>query len=131
LQLNPAVEEAMQLALSIHPTFQVMSCSIIARHLPHCALELHHAETTTSASQLEAHLQAAPVNQYIVEQLGAHQNDPIDSSPNTDAEADVIPTFRDNVRIIPCPEVYVMDIKHTHTQNMLRLSIEYVKGVLM
>jgi hypothetical protein len=76
----------MQLALSIQSTFQDMSCSTTARHLPHCALELHHVETTTSASQLEAHLQAAPVeqfpeNQYIVEQsarqlLEAHQNDP-------------------------------------------------------
>jgi hypothetical protein len=136
------MEEAMQLALSIQPTFQVMSCSTTARHLPYCALELPHAETTISATQLEAHLQAALVeqfleNQCIVEQstcqqLGAHQNDPIDSSPNADAEADFIPTFRNSMRIIPCPKVNVMDIEHTHTHNVLCLSIEYyVKRVLM
>jgi hypothetical protein len=33
-------------------------------HLPHSALELHHAETTTSASQPDAHLQAALVGQF-------------------------------------------------------------------
>jgi hypothetical protein len=67
------MEETMQLALSIQCTFQDMSCSTTTKHLPHCALELLHAETTTFASQLEAHLQAAPVeqfpeNQYIIEQ---------------------------------------------------------------
>jgi hypothetical protein len=63
----------MQSALHVQPTFLDMSCSTTAGHLPHSALELRHAETTTSASQLEAHLQAAPVEQFpenhnIVEQ---------------------------------------------------------------
>jgi hypothetical protein len=40
--------------------------------------------------------------------------------------------FRGSMRSIPCPKVNVPDIKHTHTQNMLRLSSEYyVKRVLM
>jgi hypothetical protein len=34
-------------------------------HLPHSALELHCPETTTFASQPEAHLQAALVGQFL------------------------------------------------------------------
>jgi hypothetical protein len=50
-----------------------MSRLTTAGHLPDSALELRRAETTTSVSQLEAHLQAAPVKQFsenhdIVEQ---------------------------------------------------------------
>jgi hypothetical protein len=41
-----------------------MSHSTTAGHLSHSALQLRRAETTTSASQLEAHLQAAPVEQF-------------------------------------------------------------------
>jgi hypothetical protein len=33
-------------------------------HVPHTALEFRHAETTTSASQLEAHLQLAPAEEF-------------------------------------------------------------------
>jgi hypothetical protein len=40
-----------------------MSHSTTAGHLPHSALELRRTETTTSSSQPEAHLQAAPVEQ--------------------------------------------------------------------
>jgi hypothetical protein len=50
---------------------------------------------------------------------------PIDSSPNADAEANFIPTFRDSMRIISCQKVNVIGIEHTHTQNILLLSIEY------
>jgi ferredoxin len=72
-ELDPATEEAMQSALHVQFTFLDMSCSTTVGHLPHSALELRRAETTTSASQLEAHLQAAPVEQFpeyhdIVEQ---------------------------------------------------------------
>jgi hypothetical protein len=38
--------------------------STTARHIPHSALELRRAETTTSASQLEAQLQADAVEQF-------------------------------------------------------------------
>jgi hypothetical protein len=45
-------------------TFLDMSRSTTAGHLPHNVLELRRVETTTSASQLEAHLQTAPVEQF-------------------------------------------------------------------
>jgi hypothetical protein len=45
--------------------------------------------------------------------MEAHDNVPDDSSPNTNAEADLIATFTDSVRIIPFPEVTVVGIKHT------------------
>jgi hypothetical protein len=54
----------MQSALDIQSTFLDMLCSTTAGHLPQSALELRHAETTTSASQLGAHLQAAPVEYF-------------------------------------------------------------------
>jgi hypothetical protein len=53
-ELDPATEEAMQLVLDVQSTFLGMLHSATA------ALELRRAETTTSASQVEAHLQAAP-----------------------------------------------------------------------
>jgi hypothetical protein len=51
-----------------------VSRSTTAGHPPHSELELRRSATTTSASQLEAHLQAAPVEQFpenhsIAEQL--------------------------------------------------------------
>jgi hypothetical protein len=72
--------------------------STTARLLPHSALKLRPAETRSSASQLEAHLQAAPVeqcpyNRDIVEQVacqaaaGAHGTIPGDSSQNAGIEA--------------------------------------------
>jgi hypothetical protein len=69
---NPATKEAMQSALDIQSMFLDMSWSTTARHLPHSMLELRHVETTTSASQLQAHLQAAliirfPENDNIIE----------------------------------------------------------------
>jgi hypothetical protein len=41
-----------------------MSSSTTAGHLPHSALEFRLVETTTSASELEAKLQAAPAEQF-------------------------------------------------------------------
>jgi hypothetical protein len=61
----------MQLDFDIQFTFLDMLCSTTARH-PHSALELHHAETTTSTSQLEVHLQAALV-QHFPENQGTEQ----------------------------------------------------------
>jgi hypothetical protein len=63
----------MQSTPHVQSTFLSMSRSTTAGHLPHSALEFRRAETTISASQLEAHLQAAPVEQFpenhdIVEQ---------------------------------------------------------------
>jgi hypothetical protein len=54
----------MQSALHVQSTFLDTSRSTTAGHLLHSALELRRTETTTSASQLEAHLQAAPVEQF-------------------------------------------------------------------
>jgi hypothetical protein len=68
----------MQSVLDLQPTFLDMSLSSTAGYLPHNELELPHAETRTSASQLEAHLQAAPVEQFpgnhdIAEQSACRQ----------------------------------------------------------
>jgi hypothetical protein len=63
-ELAPATGVAMQSALHVQSTFLDISRSTTAGHLPHSALDLRSAETTTSASQLEAHLQAAPVEQF-------------------------------------------------------------------
>jgi hypothetical protein len=43
----------MQLALDVQSTFLDMAHSTTANYLPHSALELRHAETKPSASQLE------------------------------------------------------------------------------
>jgi hypothetical protein len=118
----------MQSALHVQSTFLDMLRSTTAGHLPPSALVLRRAETTTSASQLEAHLQAAPVEQFsenhdIVEQSACQIADrglrrsPDDTNPNADAEADLIPTFADSVRITPCPEVTVVDAEHTLTRK--------------
>lgn len=49
----------MKLPLNIHYAFMDMLHSATGRYLPHSALVLHHAETTASASHLEAHFQVA------------------------------------------------------------------------
>jgi hypothetical protein len=72
-ELHPVTEEAMQSALGAQLTFLDMLCPTTARHILHSVLKLSHAETTTSTSQLEAHLQVALVEQFpenhdIVEQ---------------------------------------------------------------
>jgi hypothetical protein len=58
-QLHPVTQESMKLALNIHCAFVDMLLSATAGYHPQSSLELHHAETTTSASHLEAHFQAA------------------------------------------------------------------------
>jgi hypothetical protein len=63
-ELDPVSKEVMQSALNIQSKFLDILCSTTPRHLPHCVLELRHAETTTSASQLEEYLQAAPAEQF-------------------------------------------------------------------
>jgi hypothetical protein len=50
--------------------------------------------------------------------MGAHDNDPDDTSPNADAEADLIPTLADSMRIIPCPEVTAVDVEHILTRKI-------------
>jgi hypothetical protein len=64
LEVQPATEKATQTALDIQSTFQDTLRSTTTGHLPHSALGLRHAETTTSVSQLEAYLQVSPVDQF-------------------------------------------------------------------
>jgi hypothetical protein len=78
--------------------------------------QLHPAETT-SISQLEAHLEAAPVNHNIIEQsdvrqqIGVHHNVSYSSSPNAD-EVDLIPTLVDSMRIVLYIKVTVVGDEH-------------------
>jgi hypothetical protein len=60
LELDLVTEEAMQSAPDIHLTLLDMLHSSTGGHHPYSAQMLCHSETITSASQLEAHLQAAP-----------------------------------------------------------------------
>lgn len=53
----------MQLAPDVQSTFLGVLLSAVTKHHLCSALELLHAETTTSTSQLEAHIQAALVEQ--------------------------------------------------------------------
>jgi hypothetical protein len=90
-----AMKEAVQSALDFRSSLLDMSCSTTARHLPHSALELCHAGTATSASQLEAHLQTPQQNNshkirtsLSSQPIRWHNNVPDDSSPNAGTEAD-------------------------------------------
>jgi hypothetical protein len=98
-----------------------MSRLTTAGHPPHSTLELRRAETTTSTSQPQAHLQAAlvdnfPGNNDNVGQSASnvadrgHDKDPNDFSPKSDTDVDLIPTFADSMTIIPYPEVIVVEV---------------------
>jgi hypothetical protein len=67
-------EETVQAGLNFQFTFLDMSRSTTDGHLPHIVLQLRRAETTTSASQLEIHLQAAPAEQFSERQDTAEQS---------------------------------------------------------
>jgi hypothetical protein len=54
----------MQLAFDIQSNFPDTSLPDAAAYVPHGALELRLAETSTSVSQLEADLQTVPVVQF-------------------------------------------------------------------
>jgi hypothetical protein len=54
----------MQTALDIQSIFLDESRSTIAGHLAHSALEFRRVKATTSVSQLEAQLQAAPAEEF-------------------------------------------------------------------
>jgi hypothetical protein len=51
-------------ALDVQSTFLDTSRIITAVHLSHSMLELRRSQTTTSASQLEAHLRATSAEQF-------------------------------------------------------------------
>jgi hypothetical protein len=90
---------------------------------PHSALELRFGDTTISASQLQSYLQVSPLVQFpenhdIVEQPTYQHIRVFDvTSPNANAEEDLIPTFVDSIRIISCLEVIVVDVVHTPTSK--------------
>jgi hypothetical protein len=48
-----------------------------------------------------------------------HDNISDDTTTNAEAAADFIPTFADSMRIIPCPEVTVVDVEDTLTRIWL------------
>jgi hypothetical protein len=52
-----------------------------------------------------------------MQQTVAHDNVADDFNPNTDAKAELLPTFEDSLRIIPCPMVTAMDAEHTLTRK--------------
>jgi hypothetical protein len=73
-KLDPATEKAMQSAFNVRSTFLVMSRSSTAEQLSHTALELRRAETTISASPIEAHLGAASVELFPENHDNAEQS---------------------------------------------------------
>jgi hypothetical protein len=102
-------QQGIHSVLSIPSSVLYIPHSTTIRHL-HSVLELHCAETTTSASQLETYLQVAGRG-----------------SMTTDTEVDLIPIFMDSMRIILCPEVTVVGVEHAlmhktcfvHPQNVI------------
>jgi hypothetical protein len=46
--------------------------------------------------------------------MEVHDNVPDDASPNTDAEADLIPTLKVSMRFVTCPESTVV-LQHAFT----------------
>lgn len=51
--------------------------------------------------------------------LNVNDNVPDDTRPNAEAEAEanLTPTFAKRMKIIPCPEVTVVDVEHTLTRK--------------
>jgi hypothetical protein len=103
---------AIQSVLDVESTSQCTSRSTTTGCFPKSVLELRRAETRTSASQQEAQLQAAPVEQFprnrdTIQHPAyqvTHENISDDSSPNSD----LMPKFAGSMRIIPCPEVIIV-----------------------
>jgi hypothetical protein len=94
----------MQSAHDVQSTFLDVPHSISTGHLPHAVMGLRRAKST-SASLLEVHLQAAPVEQFakitislssplVGQGLETSDNVPNDSSPNADAETDFLPRLQ-------------------------------------
>jgi hypothetical protein len=108
----------MQWAREIQSTFLDMPRSTTSGLIPHSALELRLGEITTPATQLEVQRQAAPLEQFS-------ENHVIDQSTCQAADRSPQQCLRlyqhkrlkikvaDVIRIILCPEVTVVDAKHT------------------
>jgi hypothetical protein len=110
----------MQSALYLQSTVVDMICSVFARYLPHSTLNLLHAETTNSGSQVQAVEDKFSGKFVIVKQAacqvadGAHKNVPTDSSTNIDTETGSILSFTYiiRIRLIPCSHMTVVDFEH-------------------
>jgi hypothetical protein len=54
----------MQSAIDVQSNFLAVSHSTTVGHLSHSTLDIRHAEATTFASRLEAHLQATRISRH-------------------------------------------------------------------
>jgi hypothetical protein len=61
LEIDLLTEMVIKLATDVKSSFLNKSHLAIAVHFPNHKLKLHHAETATSATQVEAHLQSAKI----------------------------------------------------------------------
>lgn len=90
---------------------------------PVVCLQPRRAESTTSALQKDARLEAAPVELFpdkpdVTEQSACQKTVaqdivPDDAIPNVDGEVDLMPAFADSIRNIPSPEVSVVDAEYS------------------
>jgi hypothetical protein len=102
----------MQSAFDIKFTFLDMSRSTIAGHLPHRALELRRAGTTTSAAQLQTYLQAAPVEQ-LPENRHFLEQSSVSTTLSPTIPSQTLAMKRIALRIIPCTKVTFVDGERT------------------
>jgi hypothetical protein len=131
LELDPATEKTMQSALDVQSTFPAFVAFSHCRESPHSALGLRHVETTTPASRIQAHpVKQFPESSYIVVQSACQVEG---RSPRrlqrfhlkSRAEAGLTPIFAKSMRIIPCPEVTVVDVQHTITRKTCFVCPQY------
>jgi hypothetical protein len=118
-----------------------MICSVTARQLPNSTLNLLHAKTTNSGSQVQAVDDMFLGKCDIVEQSacqvadGTHKNVPTVTSTNLDTEADSIPTFAYIVTIIPCPYMTVVGFEHIsrtrHPSSRYRTCVKWAQSQLV
>jgi hypothetical protein len=99
-----------------------MSGSTPPRYFSRSVLELRRDEATTSALQIEAHLQVAQVMQFpesrdifVHSACQVPDNVSRDSSPDADVEEDMIPPVRGYKEDFTGLEVTVVDIEHSLT----------------
>jgi hypothetical protein len=120
----------MQCALYLQSTFLDMMCSVAARYLPRSVLKLRHAETSlclaaTCTSSSRSRSFQENVTSWMSDSSRAHDNVPNDISTDTDAKADLIPTFAVRMRIIPCTNVTVVDLEHNLMHKTRSVSTEF------
>jgi hypothetical protein len=99
-------------ALEVQSPFPDTSLSTTAGDHSHSALDLRRAYITNSSSHLRAHLPTVsvdlfPENHKIAEHSACRVAIP--------AQAKLKLKLTDSTRIIPCPEVIVVDVQHVLT----------------